>query len=335
MKKLLVFVASMAALSMVAGTYGGIGNGINPVQRVVIYGDSMSDDSVSAASCDWCAPLVDSGVEIWNAATGGARTYDDDETDPAACETATYDGCHFYVEHQMTRHPDASGCQVGTATSANGGSAANTPLYGGAGEVLTCLEDINVNEHTTVVIYAGSNDVARVNHTAFTSTYFALSKAAYQRMLGAVKDAGTACVIVIPPYQWDHATVTYTDINENLSDFADYLDGTAVTSIADDMGGDYPTQCVFVDAREFVDDYTASHGFQTMLDDIYADCNGLGDDGSASGCLHFSAAGSELLGKRIAEGIRKARQAAIAMVEEADSGSSLWGSLIWDTDDWG
>lgn len=274
------------------------GGAVESVRRVVIYGDSLSDNN-DAASCDWCSSVTTAGVEIWNAATGGARTYDDSAT----CDAGdSYAGCYSFVERQMEYH-DGS-CRNGTANSPNGGSAATTPLYGAA-EVTTCVDDLAVNSHNVVVIFAGTNDIIRVSNAAWQSTYFALTKAAYQRMLQTVKDNSVSCVMVIPPYVYDSAN-GYDQANLNLGELADYLDGTAATSIADDMGVNYPTQCVVVDMREVIDEYTASYGIAETLADLYDNCLGVGDEGAASGCIHFSVSGSNLMGDRIFAGIQKA-----------------------------
>lgn len=308
------WLAATLAVLMACPAFGsGIsapieGGRIEQVRRIVIYGDSLSDNN-DAADCDWCAPVTAAGIEIWNAATGGARTYDDSATCAAG---DSYSDCQYYVERQMEYFDSA--CRVGTANSKNGDNSQliDTPLYG-ASEVPTCVDDLPINSHVAVVIFAGTNDIVRVANSSFVSTYFDLTKAAYQSMLQTIKDNDVMCVMVIPPYVFDTA-VGYLEANANLELLAAYLDGSASTSIADDMGANYPDQCVTVDMRDVIDEYTAANGLQATLDDLYFDCNGLGDQGVASGCIHFSTDGSALLGEEIMAAIWRAdRQYSIAL----------------------
>lgn len=262
---------------------------INPVRKLIVYGDSLSDNNTTG-DCDWCAPAINAGAVVWSAAAGGARLYND------AADCVSAGTCDLFIEEQVVRNATTTDCEVGTVGSPAGGSTAN-PIYGSA-QTETCLEDLNVGPADVAVIFGGTNDINRIVHSAWDSTYFALSKAAIQRILGAINDTGSACVIVIPPDvledQDDVGAEPYTETAQNLDDLEAYLQDGVKT----DMGGNYPAQCVVYNARQALLSYEQTHGEAALLA-LYSDCPAKGSPASTTDCVHFGTTAYQMFGSGI------------------------------------
>ena len=170
---------------LVGANFGTIGGGPG---NIAIYGDSMSDAG-NPSACEWCDDLVASGFTLWAMAQGGARTYDNDEVDPNACESATYDGCEFFGERQVA-HLDGA-CR----------RAYGAPIYTGDVTELSCIADLPNSAQTVDVFFFGANDVGVNSLATWNSTRRALSLAAWGVMLDASDAAGHSNVVVLgPPY---------------------------------------------------------------------------------------------------------------------------------------
>ena len=181
----------LAAYPSSASNFGVLGGGVG---RVVIRGDSLSNRlgafNSNSDDCDWCDPLEAAGLQIWNLARGGARTYDDG----ADCASPTYLNCEFYGERQTTRLD-------GACRRTLGGSGDIQEAYPDDTGLVSCVEDLPSSGQDVDVFFFGPNDIGTHTLAEWDATYEALSFAAWDVMLDASHAAKHACVVVLgPPY---------------------------------------------------------------------------------------------------------------------------------------
>tara|TARA_R110000803_G_scaffold156473_1_gene221043 strand:- start:49 stop:912 length:864 start_codon:yes stop_codon:yes gene_type:complete len=181
---LLTLLASL----LLGANFGTIGGGPG---NIAIYGDSMSNDG-NPSACEWCDDLIASGFTVWGMARGGARTYDNDVSDPNQCAaggTPAYEGCEFFGERQVA-HLDGA-CR----------RAYGAPIYTGDVTELSCIADLPNSAQTVDVFSFGANDVGSNSLATWNSTLRVLSLAAWEVMLDASDAAGHSNVVVLgPPY---------------------------------------------------------------------------------------------------------------------------------------
>ena len=198
---------SLVPLAVHAATLGLIGGDVG---NVAIYGDSMSND-FNPGSCEWCDPLDAAGINVWGMARAGARTYDDDTVDPAACQSPTYDGCEFYGE-RMTAYLDG-------ACRRNLGQA----IYPGDVTQTTCIADLPNSPQTVDVFFFGANDIRGNTFASWLTDDRADSLAAWDVMLDASDLLGHANVVVLGPPYLQYAGVGADESDAALVDLHDAL----------------------------------------------------------------------------------------------------------------
>jgi len=208
-----------------AGNFGDIGGGIG---RIIIYSHSMSDAG-APESCEWCDPLTDAGLQVWNVSWPASQMDDDNSFAGFNCSTVDtpfYKGCYFYGERQIALHDSVTdeACTTPSATCACRRTATNQegeaggPVYfnedtgTSVGRYVndtaksSCAADTPTSSQDVDVIFFVTNDVSKSplylsgsGAGNWQDNKKAAQLVAFNLMLDAVEAANHACVVVLAP----------------------------------------------------------------------------------------------------------------------------------------